>query len=103
VDPGLHALGWTRQQAIDYMLAHTAESPQTVESEVDRYIISPGQATAYMVGRLEIQRLRRDAEARLGSRFDIRAFHDRVLEDGSITLGMLRDKIERWGPGAPAN
>jgi uncharacterized protein (DUF885 family) len=78
------------------MLAHTAESPGMIESEVDRYIILPGQATSYMIGRLEIERLRGEARSRLGSRFDIRTFHDRVLEDGSVTLGMLRAKIERW-------
>jgi uncharacterized protein (DUF885 family) len=96
VDPGIHALGWSRHQAIDYMAAHTAESKAFIESEVDRYIILPGQATAYMVGRLEIERLRREAERRMGDRFDIRAFHDRVLEDGSVPLSMLRRTIERW-------
>lgn len=96
VDPGIHALGWSRQQAIDYMLAHTAESRAFVESEVDRYIITPGQATAYMIGRLEIQRLRAEAEKRLGDRFDIRAFHDRVLADGSVPLGLLRRNLESW-------
>jgi uncharacterized protein (DUF885 family) len=96
VDPGLHALGWSRQQAIDYMLRHTAESPETVALEVDRYIVLPGQATGYMLGRLEIMRLRDGARQALGPRFDIRAFHDRVLEDGALTLPMLRAKIERW-------
>ena len=72
VDAGIHALGWSRQQAIDYMVAHTAESKAFIESEVDRYIILPGQATAYMVGRLEIERLRKEAEQRMGDRFDIR-------------------------------
>jgi uncharacterized protein (DUF885 family) len=96
VDAGIHALGWTRQQAIDYMVEHTAESKAFIESEVDRYIIIPGQATAYMVGRLEIERLRREAEQRMGDRFDIRTFHDRVLEDGSVPLSLLRWKIERW-------
>ena len=96
VDPGLHALGWTRQQAIDYMLAHTEQSRGFIESEVDRYIIWPGQATAYMVGRLEIERLRAQAQAKLGPRFDIRIFHDRVLEGGSVPLGVLRGRIEQW-------
>jgi uncharacterized protein (DUF885 family) len=96
VDAGIHSLGWTRQQAIDYMEANTAESPETIAVEVDRYIITPGQATSYMIGMLEIQRLRAMAEARLGERFDIRAFHDRVLEDGGVTMPMLRDKIEAW-------
>jgi uncharacterized protein (DUF885 family) len=96
VDPGLHVMGWTREQAIDYMLRNTAENRSAVENEVDRYIGWPGQATAYMLGNLEIRRLRQMAESELGSRFDIREFHDRVLEDGTVTLPMLRDKIERW-------
>jgi uncharacterized protein (DUF885 family) len=96
VDPGMHVLGWTREQAIDYMLQHTAENRTMVENEVDRYIVWPGQATAYMTGNLEIRRLREMAERELGNRFDIRAFHDRVLEDGTVTLPMLREKIERW-------
>ncbi|WP_420128397.1 DUF885 domain-containing protein [Longimicrobium sp.] len=96
VDPGLHVLGWSREQAIEYMLAHTAENRQAVENEVDRYIGWPGQATAYMLGNLEIRRLREMAERELGSRFDIRAFHDRVLENGSVPLPFLRENIERW-------
>jgi uncharacterized protein (DUF885 family) len=96
VDPGLHVMGWTRDQAIDYMMRHTAETRQAVENEVDRYIGWPGQATAYMLGNLEIRRLREMAERELGSRFDIRTFHDKVLEDGTVTLPMLRAKIERW-------
>jgi uncharacterized protein (DUF885 family) len=81
------------------MLAHTAQSRGFVESEVDRYIIAPGQATAYMIGRIEIERLRAEAEQRLGQGFEIRAFHDRVLEDGSVPLGLLRSNIERWLAG----
>ena len=96
VDPGIHTMGWTRQQAIDYMLRHTAESPASVAVEVDRYIVWPGQATSYMVGRNEIMRLRERARAELGPRFDIREFHDRVLEQGSITLRMLDARIARW-------
>ena len=96
VDPGLHTLGWSRQRALDYLLAHTPESRQTLESEVDRYIAGPAQATSYMVGRLEIERLRAEAEQRLGTAFDIRAFHDRVLENGSVPLGLLRSDVESW-------
>jgi len=96
VDPGMHALGWSRRQAIDYMLANTAASRGGIESEVDRYIAVPGQATAYLTGSLVIQELRAEAEERLGDRFDIREFHDRVIGDGTITLGMLQEKIERW-------
>lgn len=96
VDPGMHALGWTRQQAIDYMLAHTAEEPAGVASEIDRYIIWPGQATSYMMGMIEIRRLRDEAQQKLGPRFDIKAFHDRILEDGGVPLTFLGTKIRAW-------
>ena len=96
VDPGMHVLGWTRDQAIQYMLDHTAESRGSIESEVDRYLAVPGQATAYMTGSLEIQRLRHDAEARLGDRFDIKGFHDTVLRDGAVALPMLQRAVDRW-------
>ncbi len=96
VDSGIHALGWNRQRAIDYLLAHTALSAGGAAAQIDRYIATPGQATAYMTGSLEIQRLRKFAEQRLGERFDIRRFHDRVLEDGTVTLQMLAAKIEAW-------
>jgi uncharacterized protein (DUF885 family) len=99
VDSGLHTLGWTRQQAVDYMLAHTAESRHDVESEVDRYIIYPGQATAYMIGRLEIGEARTEAEKTMGARFDIKAFHDRVLEDGGVPIAYLREKVRVWAAG----
>ena len=96
VDPGMHALGWSRQEAVDYMLANTASSTGEVESEVSRYIAVPGQATAYLTGSLVIQDLRRQAQDALGDRFDIRAFHDRVIEDGTITLTMLQTRIDAW-------
>jgi uncharacterized protein (DUF885 family) len=96
VDSGIHAFGWDRQRAIDYMLAHTSESPDDVASEIDRYIVWPGQATAYMIGMLEMRRLRREAEAGLGATFDIKAFHDRVLEDGGVPLTYLNQKIRAW-------
>jgi uncharacterized protein (DUF885 family) len=101
VDPGLHVLGWTRQQAVDYMRANTANDLADIETEVDRYIIWPGQATAYMTGYNEIIELRAGAETALGDRFDLRAFHDEVLGDGAVTLPMLRDKVERWIAGRP--
>jgi uncharacterized protein (DUF885 family) len=93
VDTGLHALGWTRQQAIDYMLAHTPQSVESATSEVDRYIIMPGQATAYMLGKLEIVAARREAEKKLGDKFDIKRFHDRVLDEGAVPLTYLRSKL----------
>jgi uncharacterized protein (DUF885 family) len=99
VDPGLHVLGWSRQRAIDYMAAHLIYPQSYIESEVDRYIADPGQATAYMLGRLEIERLRAQAKERLGDRFDLRVFHDHVLENGSLPLPMLRTQIEAWLQG----
>jgi uncharacterized protein (DUF885 family) len=96
VDSGMHALNWTRQQAIDYVLAHTTETPARATAEVDRYIAVPGQATAYMIGSLEIRRIRETAKAKLGDRFDIKTFHDVVLEDGSLPLWVLRQKVDRW-------
>jgi uncharacterized protein (DUF885 family) len=96
VDSGMHALGWTRQQAIDYVLAHTTETRSRAEAEIDRYIAVPGQATAYMIGNLEIRKMRNEAAAALGDRFDVRAFHDLVLEDGAMPLWALRDKVARW-------
>jgi uncharacterized protein (DUF885 family) len=100
VDSGLHTMGWTRQQAIDYMLAHTAEGERDAASEVDRYIIYPGQATAYMLGMLEIRTARDEAEKTMGPRFDIKAFHDRVLEDGGVPLTFLSSKIRSWAAGS---
>jgi uncharacterized protein (DUF885 family) len=96
VDTGMHVLGWERQRAIDYMVAHTAETPADVRAEIDRYIIWPGQATAYMLGMLEIKRLRAEAQGKLGPKFDIKAFHDRILEDGAVPLGYLTQKIRNW-------
>ena len=96
VDSGMHALGWTRQQAIDYVLAHTTETDARAAAEIDRYIAVPGQATAYMIGSLEIRKLREEAKAKLGDRFDIKAFHDVVLEDGSLPFWVLRLKVNRW-------
>jgi len=96
VDPGMHALGWSREQAVEYMLQHTAESRDAVETEVDRYINWPGQATAYMVGNLEIRRLRAMAERELGPRFDVREFHDVVLGAGSVPLTLLGHNVESW-------
>jgi uncharacterized protein (DUF885 family) len=96
VDAGMHALGLTRQQAIEYLLQNTALNEASATAEIDRYIAVPGQATSYMLGNLEIRRLRILAEERLGDRFDIRAFHDRILEDGPMPLSTLARKIERW-------
>ncbi len=96
VDTGIHYLGWTRQQAINYMTENTALSPHNIVAEVDRYIGWPGQALAYKVGELEITKIRRTAEAKLGDRFDIRAFHDEVLQVGAIPIPLLQKRIQRW-------
>jgi uncharacterized protein (DUF885 family) len=95
VDTGLHAQGWPRQRAIDFMKALHLASDEEIASEVDRYIIWPGQATSYMMGALEIERLRAETQQRLGSRFDIKRFHDAVLGDGAVPLPMLREKLRR--------
>jgi uncharacterized protein (DUF885 family) len=89
-------MGWKREQAISYMVEHTVEARAYIETEVDRYLAVPGQATAYMIGSLEIQKLRRDAERQLGTRFEIKSFHDVVLRDGAVTLPMLQSAVARW-------
>ena len=94
VDTGMHALGWSRKQAIDFMLQNTALAQNNIENEVDRYITWPGQALAYKLGQLEILRLREESKKRLGARFDIKAFHDCVLKNGPVGLGTLRETVE---------
>lgn len=96
VDTGLHALGWNRQQAVDFMVEHTATSLLEIETEVDRYISAPGQALAYMVGRLEIQRVRREAVETLGDRFDVKNFHDVVLGVGPVPMNVLDEVVRSW-------
>jgi uncharacterized protein (DUF885 family) len=96
VDTGMHAKQWTREQAVDYMRRNTAIGENTIQTEIDRYIIMPGQALAYMIGYREITDLRAKATAALGPRFDIRAFHDAVLGRGAVTLPMLREQLNTW-------
>ena len=96
VDTGLHALGWSRRQAIDYMLANSPMRESHVSAEIDRYIVTPGQALSYMLGRLEIQRIRANAQATLGERFEIKAFHDTVLGSGSLPLATLDRVVRDW-------
>jgi uncharacterized protein (DUF885 family) len=96
VDTGLHAMGWSRQQAIDYMKQNTALAENNIINEVDRYISAPGQALAYKIGQLEILRLRREAQKALGERFDIKGFHDAVLGGGAVSLGVLADQVNAW-------
>ncbi|GAE51800.1 DUF885 domain-containing protein [Xanthomonas arboricola] len=95
-DTGLHSKGWTRTQAIDYMLDNSAMTRTDAEAEVDRYMAIPGQALAYKVGEMKIAQLREQAQRELGPRFDVRAFHTEVLKDGSVPLDILQDKIQRW-------
>ena len=99
VDTGMHSLGWTRQQAIDYMAANTASTLPDIENEVDRYITWPAQALAYKVGQIEILRLREKARRQLGDKFDLREFHKRVLQHGAVPLGVLAEEIDRWIDG----
>jgi len=96
VDTGIHSMGWNRQQAIDYLTENTSLSEQEVRTEIDRYIAWPGQALAYKMGELKILELRHRAERELGSRFDLRAFHDAVLENGGVTLPVLENRIDAW-------
>lgn len=93
VDTGLHAMGWSREQAVQYMLENSPLAEGVVRPEVDRYVTTPGQATSYMVGRVEVERIRREAETRLGSAFDIKAFHSAVLDSGSLPLGVLDEVV----------
>ncbi len=95
-DTGIHAKGWTRQQVLDYMYANSATAETQAVSEAERFIVIPGQALAYKIGELKIRELRTRAEKALGERFDIKAFHRQVLQDGSLPLDLLEAKIDRW-------
>lgn len=96
VDTGIHAFHWSREKAVDYLKQHTALSENIIEGEVDRYIMMPGQATAYLLGKNEILRLRQVAKEELGDHFDIRQFHNQVLKNGVVSLSLLKDQIESW-------
>ncbi|MEY4672035.1 MAG: hypothetical protein RLZZ415_1914, partial [Pseudomonadota bacterium] len=96
VDTGIHAKGWSRSQAVAYMLANSGMGRSDAEAEVDRYIANPGQALSYKIGGLTIQRLRREAESALGPRFDLEAFHEQVLGSGVLPLPVLETKVRRW-------
>jgi uncharacterized protein (DUF885 family) len=96
VDTGLHALGWSRRQAVDYLVENTPMAKVEIEAEIDRYITYPGQALSYMVGRLEILRIREAAEKALGERFDIKEFHDLVLGGGALPLSVLDAVVAEW-------
>ena len=96
VDTGIHSKGWTRDQAIKYMLDHSSMGKTDATAEVERYIAIPSQATAYKIGALTIQRLRKKAETELGPKFDIKDFHAQVLMTGALPLSILEQKIDRW-------
>jgi uncharacterized protein (DUF885 family) len=96
VDTGMHSMGWTREQAIQFFKDNTGKTDQDITVEVDRYIVWPGQALAYKIGQLKIRELRAEAEKRLGARFDVRKFHDAVLEDGAVPLSVLEAHTNRW-------
>ena len=99
VDTGIHSLGWSRQRSIDYIRENTAKTEQEIAVEVDRYIVLPGQALAYKVGELAIRELRASAERMLGKSFDIRTFHNALLDNGPLPLSILKNQMEEWIKG----
>jgi uncharacterized protein (DUF885 family) len=96
VDTGMHSMGWTRQQAIDFFRENTGKTDQDITVEVDRYIVWPGQALAYKIGQMKIRELRTEAEKKLGAEFDVRKFHDAVLEHGAVPLSVLETRMKQW-------
>ena len=96
VDTGIHSKGWSKKRAADFMLDNTALTPANIDAEVNRYITWPGQALAYKIGELKIRELRRRAETTLGAEFDLRTFHDTVLENGAVPLDVLEGHVDRW-------
>lgn len=96
VDTGIHAKGWTRQQVVDYMSSNTALSMHEINTETDRYISWPGQALSYKIGELKIRELRQKAENELGAKFDIREFHEIILEQGTVTLAIMEDRVNNY-------
>jgi uncharacterized protein (DUF885 family) len=102
VDTGIHAQGWTRQQAIEYLRDNTAEDERRIAAEVDHYIADPGVALAFEIGELKIRELRAAAEKELGAAFDLRAFHDAVLRHGALPLDLLEGNVKAWMAGVKA-
>ncbi len=96
VDTGIHAKGWSREEAVQYSLEHEAESEENIIAEIERYMATPGQALSYKIGQLKIRSLRTRAENELGSAFDIKEFHNQILNSGSLALVLLEEKINRW-------
>jgi len=96
VDTGIHTKGWSREKAIQYSLENEAESEAGIISEIERYMANPGQALSYKIGQLKIRELRNNAENKLKEKFDIKIFHEKVLESGCIPLQLLEEKIDSW-------
>jgi uncharacterized protein (DUF885 family) len=96
VDTGIHDKRWSREQAIEYLKANSADPEGGIQKAIERYTVYPGQATAYMVGRLKILELRDRAQAALGPKFDIRSFHDVVLRTGAVPLDVLEENVDAW-------
>ena len=96
LDTGIHSMGWSRQQAIDYFLANSSKAEHDITVEVDRYIVMPGQALAYKIGELKFKELRAYATKELGSQFDVRRFHDELLDGGSLPMEIVERQIEDW-------
>jgi uncharacterized protein (DUF885 family) len=102
VDTGMHAKGWTEQQAVDYFRANSSVPDAAIKSEIQRYLVMPGQATAYKIGMIKIQQLRKKAETELGEQFDIRGFHDAILGGGAMPLDLVERRVDRWIAGKKA-
>jgi uncharacterized protein (DUF885 family) len=96
VDAGMHTKGWTREQAIAFSMENEAEPEESIVSEIERYMAIPGQALSYKIGQLKILELRHKAEQTLGDKFDLRAFHNQVLDAGVLPIKTLEEKIDRW-------
>jgi uncharacterized protein (DUF885 family) len=96
LDTGIHWKHWTREQVVDFFRAHSSNAESIIQSETDRYIAWPGQALGYKVGQLTILRLREEAKAALGAKFDVRAFHDEVLGAGALPMNVLEQRIHAW-------
>ena len=96
LDTGIHSMGWTRQQAIDYFLANSSKAEHDITVEVDRYIVSPGQALAYKIGELKFKELRAYTTTKLGEKFDVRSFHDQVLDSGALPMDILEQRLKEW-------
>ena len=96
VDTGMHAKRWSREQAIEYMITKTGMTSEEVTREIERYVVWPGQATAYKTGQLALLAMREEAELKLGERFDLREFHEAVLMNGAMPLDILKDNLSSW-------